>query len=321
MTKSTSLFKWIMARYMDFVVSYRFIVLVLVVLFLVVGYFDVATVDLVVDHHLALVHDKVAYFSKGSHDYYRRQPSVYDEVCRVQFIFAGSKHDYNNFPTLQSWIRFADPKCPIEFLRTNHPFVGVLTTAEARMFHDSAFLPILQADMLKFFAVYYLGGLVVDLDVQAIKPFPEAWIGKDSPHSSCDVILGIEANCYDDECVKTMVRKGQVPNWAMFVRRPRSQFLGDLLDFVVAKYESMAPLDKDAAVQEVAGSGTITDFVQQYGNFTTPHYQRPADTKTPRGNLHRWGILHWWRVLEPAPVFAFPSFRRILAASSLDLCH
>ncbi|KAG9409206.1 hypothetical protein AC1031_019465 [Aphanomyces cochlioides] len=130
------------------------------------------------------------------------------------------------------------------------------------MFYDSAFRPILQADMLKLFALYYLGGLVVDLDVQALKPFPQGWTGIEAPIASCDVVVGIESDCYDDGCVKHFVRKGQVQNWAMFARRPRSHFLGELLEFIVAKYHAMTPLNEDTLVQE--------------GNFSHPHYHIQA---------------------------------------------
>ncbi|CAK4073899.1 unnamed protein product [Aphanomyces euteiches] len=144
------------------------------------------------------------------------------------------------------------------------------------MFYDSAFRPILQADMLKLFALYYLGGLVVDLDVELLKPFPQAWTGIEAPIASCDVVVGIESDCYDDDCVKYFDRKGQVQNWAMFARRPRSPFLGELLEFIVAKYHAMTPLNEDTQVQEVAGSGPITDFIQRYGNFSHPHYHIQA---------------------------------------------
>ncbi|CAK4675025.1 unnamed protein product [Aphanomyces euteiches] len=211
----------------------------------------------------------------------RSEDKAAEETCRVQFVFAGSKYDYSNFPSLQSWLRYADPKCPIEFIRANHPFLAQLSPAQARMFNDVAFLPIIQADMLKLFAVYYIGGVVVDLDVEALKPYPQQWTGPDTVLSTCDVVLGIEVNCFDRICVRGIVRRGQIQNWAMYSRRPRSPFLGELLDFIVEKYEANAPLQKNVSVQEVAGSGPITDFIRVYGNFTRPHYrvQNP-----PRGN-------------------------------------
>ncbi|CAK4079438.1 unnamed protein product [Aphanomyces euteiches] len=180
--------------------------------------------------------------------------------CRVQFVFAGPKYDYNQFPNLQSWIRYTDSKCSIEFLRPNHPFLNQLTTAESRMFYDMAHLPILQADMLKLFALYYLGGIVADLDVEPIKQFPQAWSGADTPFATCDVVLGIETACYDDICVKNYVRKGQIQNWAMFARRRRSPFLGELVRYIIKKYDTF-PRHRFLPVQEVAGSGCITDFV------------------------------------------------------------
>ncbi|CAK4687138.1 unnamed protein product [Aphanomyces euteiches] len=195
------------------------------------------------------------------------------DVCRVQFVFAGPKYDYSQFPNLQTWIRYTDPKCSIEILRPYHRFITQLTAAEKRMFYDMAYLPILQADMLKLLAVYYLGGVSADLDVEVVKPFPQAWQGDDTPFATCDVILGIETACYDDDCVKNYVRKGQIQNWAMFARRPRSHFLGELVSYIVNKYDTFPSHDKNVAVQEVAGSGSITDFVQIYGEFDKPHYR------------------------------------------------
>ncbi|KAF0696559.1 Aste57867_12681 [Aphanomyces stellatus] len=197
-----------------------------------------------------------------------------DVGCRVQFVFAGSKYDYNQFPTMQSWIRYADPKCPIEIIRPNHAVFNQLTPIEKPVFYDSAYLPILQADFMKLLVMYYLGGLVTDLDVEALKPFPTAWTGPGTALATCDVVLGIEVNCFDDECAKTMARKGQIQNWSMWSRRRHSPFLGQLIEYVVAKYKTFPSHDKHVAVQEVFGSGSITDFVRLYGNFVnTTHYE------------------------------------------------
>ncbi|CAK4917429.1 unnamed protein product [Aphanomyces euteiches] len=152
------------------------------------------------------------------------------------------------------------------------------------MYYESDYLPILQADMLKMFSVYYLGGVAVDLDVEALKPFPSQWTGPNTALATCDVVLGIEADCYDDICVKSMRRKGQIQNWAMYARRPRSTFLGELLDFTVDRYERFyvphGP-NETVEVQEIAGSGVIADFVQLYGNFSQPHYLNETATGGP----------------------------------------
>ncbi|KAF0736412.1 hypothetical protein Ae201684P_006709 [Aphanomyces euteiches] len=207
-------------------------------------------------------------------------------VCRVQFVFTGSKYNYAQFPTLQSWIRYTDSKCVIEFILANHPFMTQLTPAHARMFYESDYLPILQADMLKMFAVYYLGGLAVDLDVEALKPFPSQWIGPDTALATCDVVLGIERDCYDNNCLSSwrMRRKGQIQNWAMYARKPRSTFFGELLDFTVDRYERFhVPHGPNATVevQEIAGSGVITDFVQLFGNFSKPLHLSETSPQGP----------------------------------------
>ncbi|KAF0696564.1 Aste57867_12686 [Aphanomyces stellatus] len=199
-------------------------------------------------------------------------------TCRVQFVFAGPKYNYKKFPLLQSWLHYAAPRCAIDFIRPRHDFHKLLTLDEQAMLNDTAYLPILQADFMKLLVIYYLGGLVVDLDIEARAPFPDSWTGPDTALATCDVVLGVETDCYDDECAKTMVRKGQLQNWAMWTRRPRSPFLGLLLEYVVAKYKTLEPHNMHITVQEVSGSGTITDFVNLYGGLDRPHYQVTTTT-------------------------------------------
>ncbi|KAF0693965.1 Aste57867_15119 [Aphanomyces stellatus] len=204
-------------------------------------------------------------------------PTTTHEHCRVQFVFAGTKYDYNQFPSMQSWIRMADARCEIAFMRPYQPFLAHLAPAEKAMFDDTAYLPILQADLMKLLVLYYRGGLVTDLDVEARKPFPANWTGPTTLLATCDVVLGIEVQCFDAYCAKTMARKGQIQNWSMWARRRHSVFLGQLIEYVVAKYKLFPSHDPDVAVQEVAGSGTITDFVQLYGDFDgVPFYKVPT---------------------------------------------
>ncbi|KAF0696561.1 Aste57867_12683 [Aphanomyces stellatus] len=198
-----------------------------------------------------------------------------DEVCRVQFVFAGPKYDYQRFSVLQTWVRYADPKCTIEFIRTSHPMFQQLTPAERHVFLGSAYVPILQADFMKLLVLYYLGGLVTDLDIEALKPFPDQWTGPTTPLATCDVVLGIEGNCYDgNNC--NMVRKGQIQNWSTWSRRRHSPFVGQLIEYAVAKFNNFP----GAPVQEVFGSGAITDFVRLYGGFVdVPHYQAATNAR------------------------------------------
>ncbi|KAF0696563.1 Aste57867_12685 [Aphanomyces stellatus] len=208
------------------------------------------------------------------------------ETCRVQFVVDGDTYVPKSFPTLPAWIRQSDASCAIEYIRSDHAFVDELPPAQKAMFDDTAFLTIVQADFMKLLIVYYLGGLVADLDVEPLKRFPSEWTGPTTALATCDVVLGIEVNCFDDVCARTMVRKGQIQNWAMYARRPHSRFIGALLDYVVAKYSTfLPPHDRNVSVQEVAGSGTITDFVNQYGGFGPwrQHYQ--AETSPGGGTL------------------------------------
>ncbi|KAF0693966.1 Aste57867_15120 [Aphanomyces stellatus] len=210
--------------------------------------------------------------------YIQQQYKQETPVCRIQFVFTGTKYDYDKFPMLQSWLQYADPKCAIELVRANHAFVDELTPAERAMFDDSAYLPILQADFMKLLVLYYLGGLVTDLDVSPMKRFPDDWTGPNTALATCDVVLGSEVSCFTDECASGYVRKGQIQNWSMWARHRHSPFLGELIGFVVDKYKTFPVHDKDVAVQEVAGSGPITDFVNRYSGLDVPYY----DAKTSK---------------------------------------
>ncbi|KAF0693968.1 hypothetical protein As57867_015066, partial [Aphanomyces stellatus] len=116
----------------------------------------------VLQNTINYVRDTNFHYFSPSDDELHREAKDDDAGCRVQFVFAGSKYDYNQFPTMQSWIRYADPKCPIELIRPNHAVFNQLTPSEKEVFYDSAYLPILQADFMKLLVIYYLGGLVTD---------------------------------------------------------------------------------------------------------------------------------------------------------------
>ncbi|KAF0696567.1 Aste57867_12689 [Aphanomyces stellatus] len=195
-------------------------------------------------------------------------------TCRVQFVFAGTKSNYKHFSSLRAWLRLTNPTCPIEFIRPGHPFLVQVSAAERATMDDMAYLPILQADFMKLLVLYYFGGLVTDLDTEPLKRFPDDWTGAGTKLATCDVVLGVEADCFDDKCVATMVRKGQIQNWSMWARTRHSPFVRQLVDAVVTKYATFVVRhDPNVAVQEVAGSGTITDFVKLYGGFRQPHYR------------------------------------------------
>ncbi|KAF0693964.1 Aste57867_15118 [Aphanomyces stellatus] len=202
--------------------------------------------------------------------------AVPEDGCRIQFVFAGAKYDYKKFPLLQTWLRFADPACAIELIRPDHPvLLAQLYPAERAMMDDISYVPILQADFMKLLVLYYFGGLVTDLDTEPRKPFPSEWTGPTTTLATCDVVLGVETNCFDDECVQGYVRKGQIQNWSMWARRRHSRFLGHLIEYVVDRYRNTTafpPFDPHPPVQDVAGSGPITDFVALYGNLSRPHY-------------------------------------------------
>ncbi|KAF0703618.1 hypothetical protein As57867_007564, partial [Aphanomyces stellatus] len=119
--------------------------------------------------------------------------------------------------------------------------------------------------------------IATDLDVEAVKPFPNEWTGPETALATCDVVLGVEHDCFDDECVSWFSRKGQIQNWSMWTRRRHSPFLSELIEYVVAKYKTFPPHDKKVSVQDVFGSGSITDFVRLYGDIVnSTHYEVPT---------------------------------------------
>ncbi|KAF0708328.1 Aste57867_6381 [Aphanomyces stellatus] len=63
----------------------------------------------------------------------------------------------------------------------------------------------------------------------------------------------------------------------MWTRRRHSPFLSELIEYVVAKYKTFPPHDKKVSVQDVFGSGSITDFVRLYGDIVnSTHYEVPT---------------------------------------------
>ncbi|ETV91104.1 hypothetical protein H310_14260 [Aphanomyces invadans] len=200
------------------------------------------------------------------------------DVCSVQFVFAGPKHDYTTFHRISAWLARGSPKCPIDLIRDDHPFLAAITPDERAMYLDVAYRPILQADLLKLLVLYYRGGLVTDMDVEPLKSFPDQWVGPGTALATCDVFFGVEVDCYDDECIHWYTRKGQLQTWTMWARRPRSAFLKNLLAHIVQHYSTMTPRhDPNVSVQEVAGSAVITDYLAQYGQWGQPHYDVPLD--------------------------------------------
>ncbi|KAF0696562.1 Aste57867_12684 [Aphanomyces stellatus] len=202
-----------------------------------------------------------------------------DNICRVQFVIDGPTFVPRAFPYLPSWFRHTNTSCDVDFVRSNSTFLTQLTLAERAMFDDTAYITILQADFLKLMIVYYRGGLVADLDVEPLQRFPDQWIGATTTLATCDVVLGVEHACFSDGCVHWYSRKGQIQNWAMYSRRRRSPFFRDLIDYVVAHYATMPRHDLNVPIQDVAGSGAITDFVNLYGDFgPRQHYQVETDS-------------------------------------------
>ncbi|KAF0696565.1 Aste57867_12687 [Aphanomyces stellatus] len=191
-------------------------------------------------------------------------PTLTSKTCRVQFVVQGETYVPKEFPYLPAWIKYTNSSCTVDIVRMDHAFFNQLTPAQSAMLNATSSLPILQVDFTKLLVLYYLGGLVADLDVEPRAHFPDQWTGPNTTLATCDVVLGLENGCSDIPSL----RQAQIQNWAMYARHPHSPFLNGLIDFIMDKYEKSPPHNpKGMAVQEVAGSGPMTDYAKLFGDY------------------------------------------------------
>lgn len=154
-------------------------------------------------------------------------------ICRINFILAGPKADYN-MSYFHSWLDLTKPyRCQIDFIKDNHYMMtSMITSAEKETAEWMSVVPVIKADYMKFLALYYLAGIATDFDVQARKVYPEEWYTvKDHTHD-CSLLLGLEHDCWDDVCKKkySFAADGQINTWLLASKVPHSPFLRLYLD-------------------------------------------------------------------------------------------
>ncbi|KAJ3273120.1 hypothetical protein HDV01_004759 [Terramyces sp. JEL0728] len=183
---------------------------------------------------------------------------------QVSFVFMGNKTDYE-LDNIDKWIKVTLNDTIINRIHADHPLISkVMAVKEVRALQKLHLYPIVQGDFMKIVSLYYNGGASVDLDVIPYVNYPSYFI--DHPKTKeCQIIFGIEHERYSIEEIPP-VRMGQLQTWAMFAQIKKSQFVRKLLDRVIVEIEKTeAGANKIGYydVQEIAGSGIITDFVNR----------------------------------------------------------
>jgi hypothetical protein len=181
--------------------------------------------------------------------------------CRITFITMGtyfSPHTGN----LLEWIKNSDPSCTLSLIRDrSHFLANLITDRERDMLSKLDSIAVSKADFVKFLVLYYYGGLVTDYDTIPRKPFPTLW-----PLTDCDVFLGQEHNCYDQECIQRggFPAAGQLQTWTLYARK-RTKFMRRFLNKIMTTFESKSV--HSVHVQHVAGSGILSGFVREYHEY------------------------------------------------------
>ena len=213
------------------------------------------------------------------------------ESCRVHLIAAGTYSHYNpsNVP---HWIAMTDDQCTIQIYRPETPDLHIyLSEKERRALEFMRPKPVVQADFMKFLLVYHLGGVVADFDVQPLQAYPKAWT--ETPAlSKCDVFLGQEHTCYEDDCLQTVSRAEQLQTWTLWARQSGSLFLRSFIDKVITK------LDPESITttyeQEISGSGILSDFIREEilkaDYMTKPLDGTDSDLRTTPGGVFRFAF-------------------------------
>lgn len=185
--------------------------------------------------------------------------------CRIQILVAGNYSNYNP-KYIPMWIGKSNNTCIFEIIRESHWFINNrLNIDEIFVLNKMLKVPVIAADFMKFLSLYYLGGLYIDFDIEPLKLFPDEWIYNNIKITDkCDILFGVEHNCYEEYCLKqnSYPRIGQILTWIGYSKKPYSLFLKKFLNYTVNEfYKNNLNLLK---VQDVAGSGIISDFLRKY---------------------------------------------------------
>ena len=189
--------------------------------------------------------------------------------CKVHFMAAGQLYKYD-LSRLSIWLKKTDPHCSLEILHERSSVLSSVPFIYKKALKETMKIPVIAADLMKLLTIVFEGGLVADFDVEPLAQYPSAWFN--TPRFfTCDVVFGMEHSCFEGDCINSYNRYGQLHNWAMYARYPSSPFLKELLAKMIEK------IDMSLYVQEIAGSGAMTDFlIQKLGQ---KHWEMPCDEK------------------------------------------
>ncbi|KAJ3322042.1 membrane-bound alpha-1,6- mannosyltransferase Initiation-specific [Boothiomyces sp. JEL0866] len=179
-------------------------------------------------------------------------------------MFMGNKTDYE-VDNIDKWRKATPSNTTINEIHSDHPLITtIMSKRELGALEKLYLYPVIQADLMKIIALYYYGGASVDLDVIPHAQYP-AYLDEHPKTKDCDIMFGIEHERYSIEEIPP-VRKGQLQTWASFARIKRSEFVRALLDRILYEIEHTQTGQGEIGyydVQEIAGSGIITDFVNE----------------------------------------------------------
>lgn len=214
------------------------------------------------DSILALVSN-----SSGSTGVLVNEPAL----CRINFVLAGKLKNYTK-TFAWNWEHHTrqDPEkqagsCRFELIDSNHYLLkNMVTLPQQQVINTISSKAIVQADYMKLLAMFYLGGVVTDLDIEPMVQYPQGWFSKDLGTDDCSVVFGVEHGEWDPKNlhIHGYVSPGQILTYIMAAQRPGSPFLSHLLQAVGEKILHSPGFAHIPRIQDIAGSGTISDTIR-----------------------------------------------------------
>ena len=213
------------------------------------------------DSILALVSN-----SSGSTGVLVNEPAL----CRINFVLAGKLKNYTKtFAWNWEHHTMQDPEhggsCRFELIDSNHYLLkNIATLSQQQVINTISSKAIVQADYMKLLTLYYMGGVVTDLDIEPMVQYPQGWFSKDLGTDDCSVMFGVEHGEWDPNNLKIhgYVSPGQILTYIMAAQRPGSPFLSHLLQAVDEKILHRPGFAQIPRIQDIAGSGTISDTIR-----------------------------------------------------------
>ena len=194
--------------------------------------------------------------------------------CKVHFLLAGSKTDYN-MRQFHTWLQHTKtgslPKqpetdCSIGFIKEDHQLMtSLLTPSQKWAAGIMSSRKVILADYMKLLAMYYYGGVSTDFDVELKTSYPSSWFSDSIHTKSCSVLLGVEHDCWSDDCIapNSFAAKGQIETWALAAHSPKSPFLLALSDRIEKQLRENGNSMAGLGVQQVAGSGIYSMYLRE----------------------------------------------------------